>query len=384
MSQTPVHLVATSSQTVGPFFHFGLADNATLGCLVRDDTRGERIRLRIGVFDGDGAPVPDALVELWQADADGVYVRPAGSEGRAHAHRLLWIRTSADRAPTAPACSRRFGRERSVTRRAVRRRRTSTSACSPGGSCGRSTRASTLPAIRRSESDAVLALVPEGRRRTLLAQPGGPASGSSTSGCRATPKPCSSISDRQRDMSSRLIDSLATTDALAEVFSDRSILQAMLDFEAALARAEVKAGVIPEPRGRRDCRRGQGRALRRGGDRQEARELRNRLDSAREGAHGARAGGRRRERAVRPLRRDESGRRGLGDGPHASARPRHPRRRSRASRAHAPGVVRASRPDGDAGADAAAARAADHVRSQGRGLGRGASCAAGGESSPPR
>ena len=46
-------------------------------------------------------------------------------------------------------------------------------------------------------------------------------------------------------MSSRLIDSLATTDALAEVFSDRSILQAMLDFEAALARAEAKAGVIP-------------------------------------------------------------------------------------------------------------------------------------------
>ena len=46
-------------------------------------------------------------------------------------------------------------------------------------------------------------------------------------------------------MSSRLIGSLATTDALAEVFSDQSVLQAMLDFEAALARAEAKAGVIP-------------------------------------------------------------------------------------------------------------------------------------------
>jgi len=46
-------------------------------------------------------------------------------------------------------------------------------------------------------------------------------------------------------MSSRLIDSLATTGALAEVFSDQSILQAMLDFEAALARAEARAGVIP-------------------------------------------------------------------------------------------------------------------------------------------
>ena len=52
-------------------------------------------------------------------------------------------------------------------------------------------------------------------------------------------------------MSSRLIDSLATTDALAEVFADRSILQAMLDFETALARAEVTAGVIPPGRRRR-------------------------------------------------------------------------------------------------------------------------------------
>jgi 3-carboxy-cis,cis-muconate cycloisomerase len=46
-------------------------------------------------------------------------------------------------------------------------------------------------------------------------------------------------------MSSHLIGSLATTAALAEVFSDRSILQAMLDFEAALARAEASAGIIP-------------------------------------------------------------------------------------------------------------------------------------------
>jgi len=46
-------------------------------------------------------------------------------------------------------------------------------------------------------------------------------------------------------MSWRLIDSLATTEALAEVFSDSSVLQAMLDFESALARAEARVGVIP-------------------------------------------------------------------------------------------------------------------------------------------
>jgi 3-carboxy-cis,cis-muconate cycloisomerase len=46
-------------------------------------------------------------------------------------------------------------------------------------------------------------------------------------------------------MSARLIDSLATTEAMAEVFSDASILRAMLDFEAALARVEGRLGVIP-------------------------------------------------------------------------------------------------------------------------------------------
>ena len=44
----------------------------------------------------------------------------------------------------------------------------------------------------------------------------------------------------------RLIDSLATTEALAALFSDSSLLQAMLDFEVALARAEVRAGIVPK------------------------------------------------------------------------------------------------------------------------------------------
>jgi protocatechuate 3,4-dioxygenase alpha subunit len=77
MAETPTHLVATSSQTVGPFFKIGLTDNAVGGRLVRDDTPGERITVKIRVVDGDGVPIPDALVEIWQADADGVYVRPA-------------------------------------------------------------------------------------------------------------------------------------------------------------------------------------------------------------------------------------------------------------------------------------------------------------------
>jgi protocatechuate 3,4-dioxygenase alpha subunit len=45
--------------------------------LVDDETAGERIYLRGTVYDGDGQPVPDALVEIWQADAQGIYNHPA-------------------------------------------------------------------------------------------------------------------------------------------------------------------------------------------------------------------------------------------------------------------------------------------------------------------
>ena len=46
-------------------------------------------------------------------------------------------------------------------------------------------------------------------------------------------------------MSSRLIGSLATTEALASAFSDRALLQAMVDFESALARAQAGLGLVP-------------------------------------------------------------------------------------------------------------------------------------------
>jgi 3-carboxy-cis,cis-muconate cycloisomerase len=46
-------------------------------------------------------------------------------------------------------------------------------------------------------------------------------------------------------MTQRLIGSLATTDALDDIFSDAALLLAMLDFEVALARVEARLGVIP-------------------------------------------------------------------------------------------------------------------------------------------
>lgn len=67
-------LVATPSQTVGPFFHCCLTKDEALGTMIGPRTRGERIDLRVRVLDGAGAAVPDAMVELWHADADGRYL----------------------------------------------------------------------------------------------------------------------------------------------------------------------------------------------------------------------------------------------------------------------------------------------------------------------
>ncbi len=63
----------TPSQTVGPFYHFGLTKNPALGCLTTPEVEGERIRVRFRLLDGDGQPVPDGMIELWQADAAGDY-----------------------------------------------------------------------------------------------------------------------------------------------------------------------------------------------------------------------------------------------------------------------------------------------------------------------
>lgn len=72
------HAPLTPSQTVGPFFHPALLRaDAPTGRLVTDETEGERVRIEGRVLDGDGEPVADALIDLWQANAFGRYRHPA-------------------------------------------------------------------------------------------------------------------------------------------------------------------------------------------------------------------------------------------------------------------------------------------------------------------
>ena len=76
MSEPEQPLVASSSQTVGPFFHVGPGASDRCGVIAPPGVAGERIRLRIRVLDGDGAPVQDAMIELRQTDANGAYTDP--------------------------------------------------------------------------------------------------------------------------------------------------------------------------------------------------------------------------------------------------------------------------------------------------------------------
>ncbi|WP_221029074.1 protocatechuate 3,4-dioxygenase subunit alpha [Actomonas aquatica] len=66
----------TPSQTVGPFFHYGLIFPGE-NVLHREGAQGQRIIVTGQVFDGDGAPLPDVMLEIWQADAHGRYRHPA-------------------------------------------------------------------------------------------------------------------------------------------------------------------------------------------------------------------------------------------------------------------------------------------------------------------
>lgn len=68
-------LIATPGQTVGPFFALGL-DRPEWSDLTRGNPAGERITIEGQVRDGDGMPVPDAVLEIWQANAAGRYNHP--------------------------------------------------------------------------------------------------------------------------------------------------------------------------------------------------------------------------------------------------------------------------------------------------------------------
>lgn len=106
MVQALGRLKESASQTAGPYVHIGLTPNFAgiagvykrdLGtAMVNDKTRGERIRVNIRVIDGAGSPLNDALVEIWQADAAGIYNSPSDLRGSADPNFTGWGRLPTD------------------------------------------------------------------------------------------------------------------------------------------------------------------------------------------------------------------------------------------------------------------------------------------------
>jgi protocatechuate 3,4-dioxygenase alpha subunit len=65
----------TPSQTVGPFYSIGLT-NRVMNVMATGSTQGQHIRVEGRVFDGERQPIPDVMVEIWQANAFGRYNHP--------------------------------------------------------------------------------------------------------------------------------------------------------------------------------------------------------------------------------------------------------------------------------------------------------------------
>jgi protocatechuate 3,4-dioxygenase alpha subunit len=102
----------TPSQTVGPFFAYGLTPkgraqwdpNGTYSWketvndnLVTPDATGERIHVEGRITDGDGLPINDAMIEIWQADAQGRYASPRDTRARPNAKFMGFGRSATNK-----------------------------------------------------------------------------------------------------------------------------------------------------------------------------------------------------------------------------------------------------------------------------------------------
>jgi protocatechuate 3,4-dioxygenase, alpha subunit len=163
-------LTPTPSQTVGPYLHLGLTDTRSIPCLAAKGVNGDRMLLLFRVLDGDGVPVPDAMIELWQADCEGNYPRtdqPASAAADA-AFRGF------GRMPTGEDGSCAFETIKpgvvSGPGNTLQAPHINVSILGRGLLKRLSTRVyfASEPA---NLSDRILALVPENRRNTLLARP---------------------------------------------------------------------------------------------------------------------------------------------------------------------------------------------------------------------
>lgn len=96
----------TPSQTAGPYVHIGCAPNFSgitgvypedLGQSMKTGpVKGQEIEIRGTVYDGMGLPIRDAIIEIWQADAEGLFPSPRETRGTADPNFTGWARACGD------------------------------------------------------------------------------------------------------------------------------------------------------------------------------------------------------------------------------------------------------------------------------------------------
>lgn len=74
-------LRASTSQTIGPYLRIGL-EWMVIEDLVPQGVAGERVQINGKILDGDGKPVNDAAVEIWQANSHGKYASPEDTQNK--------------------------------------------------------------------------------------------------------------------------------------------------------------------------------------------------------------------------------------------------------------------------------------------------------------
>jgi protocatechuate 3,4-dioxygenase, alpha subunit len=153
-------LAPTPGQTIGPFFGYALPYGGGDALVPRDDPRA--VRLHGYVLDGSGAPVPDALLEIWQADGSGQTPQVAGS-----LHRDGYTFTGWGRAATDNLGHYSFTTVEPAVNGGDRARFIAMAVFARGLTHGLFTRIYLDQAA--AQDDAFLATVPASRRGTLLA-----------------------------------------------------------------------------------------------------------------------------------------------------------------------------------------------------------------------
>jgi protocatechuate 3,4-dioxygenase alpha subunit len=158
-------LTPSGSQTVGPFFRIGLEH--LYSAAVKPIEHSEMVTVFGKVIDSDGAPVPDAVLELWHADDRGRYAESFEGSGRS----VCFTRTATDdqgrfefsiSKPGTGACEPEFKQAPHLSVLVFARgllRQLMTRIYFPGETA--------------NGSDSLLQMVPEDRRGTLIAREAG-------------------------------------------------------------------------------------------------------------------------------------------------------------------------------------------------------------------